>query len=118
MTEYRVEVRDSPGYGWRLRDVYATKTEAAASAKRQRASGYRGDVRVRRVVIRNPSCRLTKAQKKANASKRAKERRVAAALKKFLHAQNPAVRYDGAAIVKLKGGAVRITPIKAKRGTR
>ena len=62
--------------------------------------------------------KLTKAQKKVNASKRAKQKRIATALKKFLHAQNPAVKYDGAAIVKLKGGAVRITPIKAKRGTR
>jgi hypothetical protein len=59
-----------------------------------------------------------RAQKKQNASKRAKQKRVATALKKFLHAQNPAVKYDGAAIVKLKGGAVRITPIKAKRGRR
>jgi hypothetical protein len=62
---------------------------------------------------KNPSRRLTKAQKRQNASKRAKEKRVALALKKFLHAQNPAVKTAGASIVRLKGGTIKITPIKA-----
>jgi hypothetical protein len=122
--------------GWHSAGIVFSNAKEAADWRRRvdEAGGHEHARRTRRVKTssgaywaalegrgnprRNPSRYLTKAQKKQNASKRAKEKRVALALKKFLHAQNPAVKYDGAAIVKLKGGAVRITPIKAKRGRR
>ncbi len=57
----------------------------------------------------------TKAQKRVNASKRSKLKRVAKALKKYLQQQNPGMKLAGAAIQKLKGVVLKITPIKANR---
>ena len=58
----------------------------------------------------------TKAQKLAKARKASVERRAAAALRKYLKIQNPAMKAIGAAVQKLKRGVLKITPIKAKRG--
>jgi hypothetical protein len=66
----------------------------------------------------NPRGRkMTKAQKRANASKGSKRRRVAAALKKFLKAQNPAAKFAGAKIRRNKG-SITIIPIKLRRASR
>lgn len=67
-----------------------------------------------RYAISNPGRKApTKAQKRANASKRSKLKRVAKALKTYLAQQNPGMKLAGAAIQKLKGGVIKITPIKA-----
>jgi hypothetical protein len=65
----------------------------------------------------NPKRRMTKAQKRVNASKRSKQRRIAKALRTFLKAQNPASKYAGAKIRRNKG-SITIIPIKLRRGTR
>jgi hypothetical protein len=57
----------------------------------------------------------TKAQKREKARKASVERRVAAALAKFLKQANPAMKTAGAAMQRLKGGVLKITPIKAAR---
>jgi hypothetical protein len=62
----------------------------------------------------NPGRRLTKAQKRVNASKRSKQRRIAKALRTFLKAQNPASKYAGAKIRRNKG-SITIIPIKLPR---
>lgn len=61
---------------------------------------------------RNPA-RQTKAAKREKTRKASVERRVAAALAKFLKQANPAMKTAGAAIQRLKGGVLKITPIKA-----
>jgi hypothetical protein len=63
----------------------------------------------------NGGRKVTKTQKRANASKRSKAKRMANALRKYLKTVNPAMNLSGAAVVKLKGGAIKITPIKANR---
>jgi len=55
----------------------------------------------------------TKAQKRAKAQKASVQRRVASALAKFLKQANPAMKTAGASIQRLKGGVIKITPIKA-----
>jgi hypothetical protein len=66
----------------------------------------------------NPGGRkLTKAQKRVNASKRSTKRRVAKALQKFLKAQNPAAKFAGAKIRRNKG-SITIIPIKLRRASR
>ena len=117
---YSVSTADSSG---EVGQIWA-RTKAEALKEARRLYGTHGDRdsfgRKRKVAVYvrklhgNPSRPLTKAQKKANASKRSKEKRVAEALKKFLHAQNPAVKTAGASVVRLKGGVIKITPIKAK----
>ena len=57
----------------------------------------------------NPS----KAQKREKVRKASVQRRVASALAKFLHQANPAMKTAGASIQRLKGGVIKITPIKA-----
>jgi len=59
----------------------------------------------------------TKAQRRANASKRSIKRRVAKALQKFLKAQNPAAKFAGAKIRRNKG-SITIIPIKLRRASR
>jgi hypothetical protein len=92
------------GEGWVVRTPdgsefpYASRAAALASLKGR---------------ARNPSRHLTKAQKRANASKRSKQRRVAASLKKFLASVAPAKKYSGAALRKNPGGSITITPLKA-----
>ena len=60
--------------------------------------------------------KLTKAQKRAKAQKASVQRRVAVALAKFLKQANPAMKTSGASIQRLKGGVLKITPIKANAG--
>ena len=54
---------------------------------------------------------MTKLQKKVNASKRSKKKRIAVALQKFLKTQNPAAKYAGAKIQRNKG-SITIIPVK------
>jgi hypothetical protein len=63
---------------------------------------------------KNP-CRSnpTKKQKREKARKASVQRRVAVALAKFLKQANPAMKTAGASIQRLKGGVLKITPIKA-----
>ena len=90
------------GYDPRIK---VTKQKARSTmASRSRASHSYGR--------KNP----TKAQKLAKARKASVERRAAAALRKYLKIQNPAMKAIGAAVQKLKRGVLKITPIKAKRG--
>src|SRR5271166_5948314 len=61
----------------------------------------------------------TKAQRATRAKKAATERRVASALAKYLKQANPGMKTAGAKVQKLKGGVIKITPIKANpRGGR
>jgi len=63
---------------------------------------------------------LTKAERAVKAQKASAKRRVAVALANYLKKQNPGVKLAGATVEKLKGGALKIKPIKAnaakKRG--
>jgi hypothetical protein len=59
--------------------------------------------------------RMTKTARRLNASKRSKQKRMAAALRKYLQQQNPGTKLAGAKVQKLKGGVIKITPIKANR---
>lgn len=58
----------------------------------------------------------TKAQKRETVKKASAQRRVAVALAKFLKQANPAMKTSGASIQRLKGGVLKITPIKANAG--
>jgi len=68
------------------------------------------------VEKRNPGGRMTKLQRKVKAQKASVERRVASALAKFLKQANPAMKTAGAKLQRLKGGVIKITPIKANAG--
>ncbi len=57
---------------------------------------------------------MTRLQRRMNASKRSKQKRIAKALQKFLKAQNPAARFSGAKIRRNKG-SITIIPIKLRR---
>ena len=61
---------------------------------------------------------VTKVQKREKVRKASVQRRVASALAKFLHQANPAMKTAGASIQRLKGGVLKITPIKANAGRR
>jgi hypothetical protein len=62
--------------------------------------------------------RPSKLQRLLASTKRAKAKRMSEALKKYLKIQNPGTEFAGAAIQRLKGGVLKITPIKAVRGRR
>ena len=64
--------------------------------------------------VENPMRRKnpTKAQRAVARQKASVKRRVAVALAKYLKQQNPAVKLAGAKVEKLKGGVLKITPIK------
>lgn len=65
---------------------------------------------------RNPGGRkLTKTQQREISRKSSAKRRVAVALAKYLKQVNPAVKLAGAKVEKLKGGVLKITPVKANR---
>lgn len=66
----------------------------------------------------NPTRRTnpTKAQRVSKARKASVQRRVALALAKYLKQQNPGQKLAGAKVEKLKGGVLKITPIKANAG--
>jgi hypothetical protein len=63
---------------------------------------------------------MTKTQRKANASKRSKQRRVAASLKKFLSTVAPAqARRSGGAVMRRNpGGSFTVKLLKAVKGKR
>jgi len=89
-------------------------TDWAKEAYQTRSTQKRRAVRGGPGPKRNP----TKAEKKAAAQKAAVERRVAAALAKFLKQANPAMKTAGAKLQRLKGGVIKITPIKANAAGR
>jgi len=68
----------------------------------------------------NPSRRRnpTRAARRLSAKKAATDRRVATALAKYLRAQNPGAKLAGAKVQKLKGGVLKITPVKMNRRRR
>jgi hypothetical protein len=64
----------------------------------------------------NPGHRhLTKTQRMQRAKKTTAKTRIAKALRAFLQKQNPGMKLAGAAIQRLKGGVLKITPIKVNR---
>ena len=85
---------------------YDRSMEGAADVDWKRIAYARQSTQSRR---KNP----TKAQKREKARKAGVQRRVAAALAKYLKQVNPAVKLAGAKVQKLKGGVLKITPIKA-----
>jgi hypothetical protein len=101
---------------------FARKGDAQEMARQMRdanrQAGIRGAVKVVKTGTGNPSRRMTKTQRRANASRRSKQRRVAASLKKFLSTVAPAKRFSGAALRKNPGGSITITPLKAVKGHR
>jgi len=60
--------------------------------------------------------RRTKTQKRAHAAKRAKQSRLAKAVKGLLKQTNPTAKITGARVARLKGGGLTIRPIKANPG--
>lgn len=105
--EYDVEARE----GTHSKRVFdAMERAGAAYHAAQDEYFYQKSLR------RNP-CRKnpTKAQKRLNASMRSKRKRMATALRKYLQQQNPGTKLAGAKVQKLKGGVLKITPIKAQR---
>jgi hypothetical protein len=60
--------------------------------------------------------RVTKVQARERTRKVSAKRRVMVALKNFVRKANPAMKTVGAKLQRLKGGVLKITPIKAKRG--
>ena len=59
--------------------------------------------------------RGTKAQRKERAKKLSAKRRVAVALAKYLRQANPGMKADAVRVQKLKGGVIKITPVKGIR---
>ena len=55
----------------------------------------------------------TKKSRLAKARKASAKRRVATALASWLKKMNPAMKLAGAKVEKLKGGVLKVTPIKA-----
>ena len=55
---------------------------------------------------------MTIKQKRARASRAAKTRGIIKAVKGLLKKTNPAAKITGASVVKLKGGVLKITPIR------
>ena len=61
----------------------------------------------------------SRLQRLRESTKRGKAKRISTALKNFLRKANPAAKYAGATVTRLKGGGFTIRPIKAvKRGRR
>ena len=61
---------------------------------------------------------MTKKKRSASASRARRKTGIVKAVRSLLKKTNPSARISGARVVKLKGGALRITPIKANRGRR
>lgn len=72
-------------------------------------------VTVKKLTVNSARKNPTKAQKREKARKAGVQRRVATALAKYLKQVNPAAKLAGAKVEKLKGGVLKITPIKANR---
>lgn len=102
------------------------KTAAAALRKARYEWGSSGewtDAQLKKFTVRKQNAahhrsNPTKAQRKTKTRKAATERRVAVALAKYLKQQNPGMKTAGAKVQKLKGGVLKITPIKPARGRR
>ena len=60
---------------------------------------------------------MTIKQKRARASRAAKQRGIVKAVKGLLKKTNPSAKITGARVVKLRDGGLKITPIKANPGT-
>lgn len=124
---YRIWKKGPSGYKYQ-QYIGEVEGKSVSEAKRQAAREFGGSAKNYHAEpffsgSRTPSARPrnnpTKAQRKAKARKAAVERRVAAALAKFLKQANPAMKTAGATMQRLKGGTIKITPIKAaKRGRR
>lgn len=56
---------------------------------------------------------MRKAQRKAKAKTAARKRGIVQAVKALLKKTNPSAKISGARVVKLTGGVLKITPIKA-----
>ena len=92
------------GYGM---PVKVTRSAGGALSSAQKSkTGWRWEG-----TRKNP----TKAQKREKTRKASAKRRVAVALASYLKKVNPAVKLAGARVEKLKGGVLKITPIKANR---
>ena|SRR5258707_1165030 len=100
-------------------EVWATSQVSAVRAFRAKGGDYRNYSVKARAVKANASRRRNPPATKAGRRKASVERRVAAALAKYLRQQNPGMKTAGAKVQKLKGGVLKITPIRAtKRGRR
>jgi hypothetical protein len=118
--------------------VFKQARGAQSFAKKMRAKGYfagiseeptdsqastrRGRAKRRYIVTYDTGSGImrnrknpTKAQRATKARKASVARRVASALAKYLKQQNPGTKLAGAKVEKLKGGVLKITPIKANR---
>ena len=62
--------------------------------------------------------RLTKTARREKTRKVSAKRRVAVALKNFLHKANPGRKYAGCKMQRNAGGSITIIPIKVKRSKR
>jgi hypothetical protein len=62
--------------------------------------------------------KMTKSQKRAKASRAAKQRGIVQAVKGLLKKTNPSAKITGARVVKLRDGVLKITPIRANKGRR
>ncbi len=110
MTRYAVSV------GGKVISLMGNKQAQLSWAKMLRRQGYK-NVKVFAEKKSNPG-RKTKAQKTAAASRKRKQNGLVKAVKNLLKKSNPSAKITGARLVKLKGGALRITPIKANKGRR
>jgi fibronectin type 3 domain-containing protein len=95
----------------------ATSQAAAVRAyKAKEGAGnlrfYKVQAKAANIARKNP----IKKQKREKARKASVQRRVAVALAKFLKQANPAMKTSGAQVQRLKGGVLKITPIKANAG--
>jgi hypothetical protein len=93
-------------------------TSQAAAVRAYKAKEGAGNLRFYKVQAKATSS-ARKNPTKARVSKARKasvERRVASALAGFLKRLNPGMKTSGASIQKLKGGVLKITPIKANAG--
>jgi hypothetical protein len=123
MKEWRI----ADGHGQVLGSVMAATGKAAVAKATREGMRGSGGSRPRFAIEKgayrdtykpkNASRRLTKAQRRVNASKRSAKRRIAKALQKFLKSQNPAANYAGARIRRNKG-SITIIPIKLRRASR
>lgn len=124
MSTWNVSTRNDNSVG---RVEAATKAKALALARRlyggKGERNWLGRPTKQAVYVQqesgNPTRRNpgTKAERAVASQKLAAKRRIAVALAKYLKQQNPAAgKLAGAKIEKLKGGVLKITPIRANAG--
>ena len=115
---YRLMIRDKfdGAYGdWHSVGSYRTKKAALEELRIWRAGGHKAkEAKIVPIGRKNPG---TKAERAVKAQKERAKRRVAVALAKYLKQVNPSATH--AKVQKLKGGVIKITPMKApKKGKR